>query len=320
MTFINYDLNAIVKQCHALRAVDKIISFKQLAEGFSELEKETGRKGYGVEIGLRGLFLQFFYDLSDREMEERLRYDIAFKWFCKMTVDEETPDHTYFCRVRKALGTERISKIFKTINERAEKKGILRQVFTFVDASAVKSKEATWTERDKALSDGESKLDNENVSGYGADKDARFGCKGKDKFWYGYKRHASVDMGSGLIKDVSATAANVPDSRGLDAVCPDGGMVFCDKAYCVKHAREAMAKRNCHSGAIMKNNMKGKNRDKDRWLTKMRAPFESVFSKMARKARYKGLAKVSLQVIMEAIAFNAKRLIAIGAPQLWAEA
>jgi len=154
MTFINYDLNAIVKPGHALRAVDGIISFKRLAEGFSGLEKETGRKGYGVEIGLRGLFLQFFYDLSDREMEERLRYDIAFKWFCKMTVDEETPDHTYFCRIRRALGAERISKIFKSINERAAKKGILRQVFTFVDASAVKSKEATWTERDKTLSDG----------------------------------------------------------------------------------------------------------------------------------------------------------------------
>jgi len=91
-----------------LRAVDKIISFERLSEGFRELEKETGRKGYGVEVGLRGLFLQFFYDLSDREMEERLRYDIAFKWFCKMTLDDETPDHTYFCRIRRTLGAERI--------------------------------------------------------------------------------------------------------------------------------------------------------------------------------------------------------------------
>jgi transposase, IS5 family len=320
MSFMNYDLNTIVKSNHALRAVGRIISFEQLAEDFKELEKETGRKGYGVEVGLRGLFLQFFYDLSDREMEERLRYDIAFRWFCGMSMDEETPDHTYFCRIRGALGPGRISGIFKSINERAQKKGILRSVFSFVDASAVKSKETTWTQRDKALADGEEKLNNENVSGYSADKDARFGCKGKDKFWYGYKRHASVDMGSGLIKEVAATAANIPDSLGLEPICPDGGMVFCDKAYCVKQAREALGRHKCHSGAILKNNMKGKNRDKDRWLTRMRAPFESIFSKMARKTRYRGLMKVQFQVIMEAIAFNARRLAAIGAPALWTEA
>jgi len=53
-------LNTMVKSNHPLRAVGEIISFERLAEGFQELEKETGRKGYGVEAGLRVLFLQFF--------------------------------------------------------------------------------------------------------------------------------------------------------------------------------------------------------------------------------------------------------------------
>ena len=68
----------------------------------------------------------------------------------------------------------------------------------------------------------------------------------------------------------------------------------------------------------MRNNMKDKNRDKDRWLTRMRAPFESVFSKMSRRTRYRGLEKANFQVALEAIVFNAKRLIAIGAGPLWA--
>ncbi|MFA5162796.1 MAG: hypothetical protein WC421_11215 [Elusimicrobiales bacterium] len=41
---------------------------------------------------------------------------------------------------------------------------------------------------------------------------------------------------------------------------------------------------------------------------------------MLRKTRYRGLAKVKLQVIMGAIVFNARRLAAIGEPALWAEA
>ena len=319
MTFINYDLNKLVKDNHILRAVDKTVSFGRMAEQFRDLDNNMGRKGYGVEVGIRSLFLQFFYDLSDRQLEERLCHDMAFRWFCGMRIDDESPDHTYFCRIRRALGTKRTEDIFRSINGQAQKKGILRQVFTFVDASAIKAKETTWTERDKAIEEGEDKLNNENVSEYSADKDARFGCKGKDKFWYGYKMHASVDMGSGLIKDTTATPANVPEQKALDEICPDGGMIFCDKAYCVRQAQETMRRHGCHSGAILKNNMRGKDRNKDRWLTKMRAPFENVFSKMRHKTRYRGLVKVRMQVFLEAIVFNVRRLITIGSEPLWAE-
>jgi len=319
MGFINYDLDKLVKDNHILRAIDKTVSFGHLAGQFQELDNNTGRKGYGVEVGIRGLFLQFFHDLSDRQMEERLRYDIAFRWFCGLSMEEESPDHSYFCRIRRTLGTERISKIFKSINEKAGRSGILRQVFTFVDGSAIKAKETTWAERDKAIAEGEEKLNNENVSEYSADKDARFGCRGKDKFWYGYKRHSSVDMGSGLIKDTTATPANVPEQKALEEICPDGGMVFCDKAYCVRQAQETFKRHGCHSGAILKNNMKQKNRDKDRWLTKIRAQYENVFSKMFRRTRYRGLLKVKMQVFWEAIVFNVKRLIMLNVPPLWAE-
>ncbi len=201
--FWNYDLNKIVKENHPLRKINEMVSFGIIAEDFSELAKETGRPGYGVEIGIRSLFLQFYYDLSDRQLQERLHYDMALRWFCGFTIENETPDHTYFCRIRKVLGTERIAKIFRQINEKAEDKKIMRKVFTFVDSSAIKTKETTWEERDKAIAEGEEALNNKNVGDYSADKDARFGCKGKNKFWFGYKKHASVDMGSGLIKDIA---------------------------------------------------------------------------------------------------------------------
>lgn len=152
--FWNYDLNKIVKEDHPLRKVNEIVSFGVIAESFNELAKETGRPGYGVETGIRSLFLQFDYDLSDREMEERLRYDIGFKWFCGFGIEDETPDHTYFCRIRKILGTQRIAKIFSQITKKAEQKGIMRKVFTFVDSSAIKAKETTWEERDKAIAEG----------------------------------------------------------------------------------------------------------------------------------------------------------------------
>ena len=317
MLFGKYDLEKITDPNHVLRGINRLVSFQAIANEFKELANNNGRKGYGVDTGIKGLFLQFYYDLSDRQMEERLRHDIAMRWFCGFTLEDETPDHTYFCRIRKALGAERIAKAFSLIREKAEGKGILRQVFSFVDSSAIKVKETTWEERDKALKEGEEALNNKNVENYSADKDARFGCKGKNKFWFGYKKHASVDMGSGLIKAIAVTPANVTDQEGLKHVCPNTGMVFGDKQYCCKKAQNTMKNNHCHSGAIMKNNMTKKNKDKDRWLSRMRAPFEGTFSKLSHRARYRGWAKVQMQAFLEAIVFNVKRLLVLESPPLF---
>lgn len=320
MTMMRYDLNVLVRADHELRAINTLVDFEKISRKYVELRTTVGRRGYGLAVGIKCLFLQFYYDLSDRQLEVRLRDDLGFRWFCGLTLDEETPDHTFLCRIRMALGARRIGQVFKNIVQKAQEKKIVRQVFTFVDATAVKAKETTWEQRDKALKDGEEKLNNSNVQNYSADKDARFGCKGKNKFWYGYKKHMSVDMGSGMIEKVAVTPANVPDQDGLALVCPDQRMVFSDKAYCLSTAQKVMRAHRCHSGAILKSNMKGKNKDKDRWLTRLRSPFEGVFSKDETRARYRGLMKMQLQAFIEAIVFNVKRLLVINSPPLFAGA
>ena len=320
MTIFKYDLEKLVRTDHELRKTAQAVDFDKIARKYVELKTVVGRKGYGLAVGIKCLFLQFYYDLSDRELESRLRDDLAFRWFCGLSLEEETPDHTFFSRIRTTLGTRRIGQVFKNINQKAEDKGIVRKVFTFVDSTAVKAKETTWEQRDKALKEGEETLNNGNVKDFSADKDARFGCKGQGKFWYGYKGHVSVDMGSGMIQKVAVTPANVSDQEGFQYVCPNGGMVFGDKAYCLKPAQDVMQVHGCHSGAILKDNMKEKNHDKDRWLTKVRAPFEGIFSKMEKRARYRGLVKVQMQAFLEAIVFNVKRLVVIGSPPLFAGA
>jgi len=185
--------------------------------------------------------------------------------------------------------------------------------------------DSDWGARDKAIADIQNKekddddkptMNNKNIDKYSSDKEARFGCKGKNKIWLGYKRHVSVDMSNGLINKIAVTPANVSDSKGSVLTMPNGGMVFGDKAYCEKNAREAMKKRGCHSGAILKNNMKGKNRQKDKWLTVVRMPFEGTFSKMRKTCRYKGVIKTQFQAVFEALVFNVKRLTKIQSPPI----
>jgi len=110
---------------------------------------------------------------------QQIRDSIAIRWFLNFSLNDKTPDHTFFSRMRKIIGTKRIGKIFRAIVNKLDDQNILGNVFYFVDATTIKTKETTWEERDKAFAEGIDKLNNQNISDYSADKDARFGCKGK---------------------------------------------------------------------------------------------------------------------------------------------
>jgi hypothetical protein len=62
--------------------------------------------------------------------------------------------------------------------------------------------------------------------------------------------------------------------------------------------------------------MKEKNKDQDKWLTKIRSPYERVFSKQRKRVRYMGIAKNQFSEIMSAICFNAKRLMSLDPPNI----
>ena len=118
-------------------------------------------------------------------------------------------------------------------------------------------------------------------------------------------------MKQGFITRSSIRPANEPDHRGLEDVCPASGMVLADKAYGIDAAKALIRSRNCHPGVIHKNNMKCKNRALEAWLTKLRMPYEGTFAALNNRARYIGIEKLNFQGIMQAFAFNLKRLIRV---------
>ena len=125
-----------------------------------------------------------------------------------------------------------MSEILSDFRDQLKKNGYMNEVFTFIDANPLISKARLWEERDNAIKEKYDKLNNENVDKFANDKQAKFGSKGKNKFWFGYKKHVSVDMRSGLIKKVAITPANVTDSQGLGFVAPKTGAIFTDRQCC----------------------------------------------------------------------------------------
>ncbi len=62
--------------------------------------------------------------------------------------------------------------------------------------------------------------------------------------------------------------------------------------------------------------MHGKDRDRDRWISNVRMPFEQVFSKLSKQVRYCGWVKAHAQNFMESFAHNVKRLLKLDSPPL----
>lgn len=301
----------VIDENHPFRRLTSLVDFTQLAEPLRSCYSDLGDTGIDVEKGMKALLIQFWEDYSDRQMEKAIKENMAVRWFCGFGLLEQTPDYSYFSKLRKRIGTKRIAELFNEVNALLKGYGLFGNVFTFIDASAIITKTALWEERDRAIKEGAATLNNINVKEYAKDKDARWGAKGKNHFWYGYKRHEAVDMRYGLVSKVTTTAANVLDYEVLERICPSEGAVFMDKLYDVKKADKILQTHNLHAATIRKNNNRLKNRDLDTWRSAIRMPFEGTFSKRQKRARFKGLAKVTMQCFLEVIVHNLKKAVTI---------
>ncbi len=331
-------LDDLVTSNHIYRKFKLLWDLEKIRPELEKIEQNSDHKGYGVFRMFLCLLLQFVEDLSDRELEKFLVENTASKWFCQFGLTDKTPDHSAFGRIRAKIGTSRLSKIFTLLRDQLKSQGYISEVFTFIDATHLISKATLWKERDEAIEKklkAEQKLkksrertliavtaeviiekklsvlNNKNIADFAADKEARFGAKSKKKFWFGYKKHVSVDMQSGMINKVAITSAEVIDSKGFKNVTPKQGAVYADKGYCDKNVQAVAKANNLHLCAIKKNNMKGKNFDLDRWYSSIRSPYERVFSNCSKRTRYRGLVKNQFHAFMQTIAFNLKRLVVL---------
>lgn len=304
-------LEWLIWEEHQYRKFKKLWNFEWVNIILKQIDLWKSYVWYGVEKIFLCLLIQFMEDLSDRELERYLQENISWKWFCEFSLMDKTPDYSVFTRARKKIWTNVLSKIFVDLKKQLIEYWYMSEVFTFVDASHLITKANLWEERDKWIKEWYEKMNNETLPKVSNDKEAKIWSKGKNKFWYGYKKHASVDMQSWMINKIAITQANITDAQWMKHVLPNTWAVFADKWYCIKPAIISAKKKWLHLCAIKKNNMKDKNKDQDRFFSKLRSPYERVFSKMNHRVRYKSVFKNQFTAFMEAISFNLKRLVVL---------
>ena len=136
--------NKLVARDHPFRKLSNIIDFDNLVKPLREIYSDLGQTGIDIEKGFKALLIQFWEDYSDRQMEKAVKENIAIRWFCGFTLTQDTPDHTYFCKLRQRIGAKRLSAVFNAVNTELNRLGLFGNVFTFIDASAIVSKTALW--------------------------------------------------------------------------------------------------------------------------------------------------------------------------------
>ena len=104
--FSYIDLEERVRRDHPLRAIREMANaaLDTLSEDFAALYSRIGRPSIAPERLLRAMLLQAFYSIrSERQLMERLEYDLLFSWFVGLGLDDAVWDHSTFSKNRDRL-------------------------------------------------------------------------------------------------------------------------------------------------------------------------------------------------------------------------
>lgn len=280
-----------------LAEMEAVVPWPELLAVVEPHYPRTGRRGrppVGLASMLRVYFLQHWFALSDRQMEDAL-YDMEsvrrFAGFCDVAA--ALPDETTILNFRHLLEKHELpARLLAAVNGLLKAKGLLVSQGTMVDATIIHAASST-----------------KNAKG---ERDPQMHQTKKGNQWYfGMKIHIGADVDSGAVHSVSVTAANRADIGELPHLLrPDDRVVFGDAGYAsdeYKRGARALgmtwrvqdkAKPKGSVGAGLSASQKKRNRRS----SGIRARVEHVFRIVKRqfgytKTRYRGLAKNAAQVM-----------------------
>jgi transposase len=128
---------------HPLRAVKEMAkrALSELSAEFDKMYSPTGRPSIPPEKLIRSLLLQVLYSIrSERMLMEQLDYNMLFRWFVGLSMDDEVWDHSTFSKNReRLLEAEIVQKFFVKIREQARENGLLSDEHFTVDGTLIEA-------------------------------------------------------------------------------------------------------------------------------------------------------------------------------------
>lgn len=202
---------------HPLRAIRALVDevLRDMSRAFDSLYATIGRPSVPPERLLRAQLLQIFYSIrSERLLMEQLDYNILFRWFVGMDMDEPVWTPTVFTKNRDRLLNQEIARtFFRHVVERAQ--GLMSDEHFTVDGTLI---EAWASQKSFQRKDGDTDGDGRNFHGQSRKNDTHASTTDPDARLYrkssaaearlSYLGHLLIENRHGLIVDAMATHAD----------------------------------------------------------------------------------------------------------------
>ncbi|SFK30470.1 Transposase [Bradyrhizobium sp. Gha] len=159
--FSYVDLEARVRPDHPLRTIREIVNaaLGNLSKAFAGLYTDFGRPSIASERLLRAMLLQAFYGIrSERQLMERLEFDLLFRWFVGLGVADPVWDHSIFSKNRdRLLAGEIAVKFLSAVLAQPKVKRLLSSDHFSVDGTLIEAWASIKSFRRKDGDDNDSK-------------------------------------------------------------------------------------------------------------------------------------------------------------------
>ena len=227
--FYSFNLDDHVPTDHLLRGIDRCLDLSELRQQLAPFYSHTGRPSVDPELMVRMLLIGYSFGIrSERRLCEEVHLNLAYRWFCRLGLEDMVPDHSTFSKNRhgRFRESDAFRLVFESVVDRCMKAGLVGGEGFAVDASLIEAdanrsrsmaREAVADLRDprhatRAVREYLQALDAQGEPGTPAasisptDPAARWTAVGGPAF-YAYSTNYLVDVRAGIIVDVEATPA-----------------------------------------------------------------------------------------------------------------
>ena len=232
--FYEFDLEEIVSVDHLLRKIDAVLDLSWLRRELSPYYSHTGSPSVDPELMIRMLLVGYCYSIrSQRRLCEVVALDMAFRWFCRLGLEDSVPDHSTFSvnRHGRFHDSDILRRVFEDVVRRCMAAGLVKGEGFAVDASVIEANasrfkrvegaEIDWTDEQRARRpvreylaalDGEDTPTNPERAPKAlspTDPAAAWTTRGRHKVMFGYSLNYLIDMAGSVILDVDATPTRI---------------------------------------------------------------------------------------------------------------
>jgi transposase len=232
--FYNFRLEDQVPPNHLVRKLDALLDFGPIRKRLEPFYSEIGRPSVDPELMIRMLLIGYCYSIrSERRLCEEVQYNLAYKWFCGLGLEDRVPDHSTFSVNRH--GRFRESDVFRLVFEgvvaTCMQVGLVGGEGFAVDASVIEAdasrykrvegSDVAWTDKQRAsrpVREFLDALESENSpinpdqkpkAMSPSDPAAAWTTRGRHKVQFAYSINHLVDLLDGVIVDVEATPTRI---------------------------------------------------------------------------------------------------------------